>query len=272
MTRLQIKHDLEAALCDIYKGRAIDNVISYYIDAKLSAVPDITEKTLSADILKFKQGLPVQYITQTAFFYGHRFYVDAHVLIPRPETEELVYWILQDLKQSQSAHPHILDIGTGSGCIIISIAKGLESCKAEGMDVSKAALAVMMRNAEQLGIAVEAQEVNILQYEDYNICQKYDIIVSNPPYILQQEKERMDDSVVACEPDIALFVEEDDPLIFYKRILDFSKERLNSGGVLYFETSDLYHDALKEIIKEKTLSYEFKKDMQDNWRMLKVQF
>lgn len=272
MNRVEIKKQLIITLSGVYKGRELENVISYYLDAKLSSASSIELSELNEDIAKLNNGQPVQYVTNTAFFYGHRFYVDPSVLIPRPETEELVYWITQDLKNQNLDKPDILDIGTGSGCILLSIAKELPACTAYGMDVSQAALEVMCKNAEQLGIAVQALEVDILQYEKAINQRKFDIIVSNPPYILKTEMGRMDNSVVRFEPDVALYVEKDDPLIFYKRIIEFSKTQLKEGGALYFETSDLYHAALEAIAESKASSYEFKKDMQDNWRLLKMVF
>ena len=259
---------IKSALVDSVGLREAENIGKYYVDSKVEW--PIMEQQLLSDIEKMADGVPVQYITSNSFFYGKRFLVNEHVLIPRPETEELVHFIIQDYKSSSHPDLTILDIGVGSGCILLSVVSEL-GIKGIGIDVSPEALSVCQVNAHALECNVGLYCSNILV--ELPIKQPVDIIVSNPPYILKSEKQgRVQDSVDRYEPSIALYVENNDPLIFYKRIIELSEEMLVDGGHLYFETSDLFHDELRELVDSTEKEYEFKKDLQGNWRMLKIYY
>lgn len=261
----KVKLQIIAELKYDYGSREAENIARYYADAKRGA--DNSSDNISQDINLLKKGIPVQYVTGTSYFYKHEFYVDPSVLIPRPETEELVGWIISDIVEAQAID--IIDVGVGSGCILLSVIKEIDYEHAFGLDVSEAALEVFIKNAAKLDLICTPILCNILTER---IDQKFDVIVSNPPYILNTERARMDDSVVIHEPDVALFVDNDDPLIFYKAIIEFAKSNLKPEGSLYFETSDLYHEKLELLIGENNLGSEFRKDMQGNWRMLKLSF
>ena len=194
------------------------------------------EESILADKIKNQliENVPIQQITQKAFFYGYSFYVDSNVLIPRPETEELVREVLEF---NEKEDPKILDIGTGSGCIALSLKKNLPLSAVTAIDASLNALVVARRNAELLKVRTELKEVNFLSKQARNGLGVYDIIVSNPPYISYDEKEKMDKGVVSNEPHMALFVESD-PLLFYKCIVQFAKEHLASDGFIAVEINE----------------------------------
>lgn len=261
----EIKEVISERLEEIYGSREAMNIATYYIDAMRGT--DITD--FDKDLEKLESGIPVQYVCQSAYFYGTWFYVDQNVLIPRPETEELVHWILSE--SSYSIPYRILDIGSGSGCIILSLLNKLKLASGTAMEIDEQAYRIIRGNADSMGVSLEVLQSDILR-KDLPEETFYDIIVSNPPYILQEEKYRMDDVVVHHEPEKALFVEGDDPLVFYKKIIEVAEKHCDLGGCLYMETSDLYHQDLKSILDEKKYKYEFRKDLQDNWRMLKVVF
>ncbi len=208
---------------------------------------------------------PLQYILGQADFYGLKFKVDSRVLIPRPETEELVEWVLETIKTpSFSTSPCILDIGTGSGCIPITLAKKLLGAELWGLDVSSAALELAQENAELNRAQVHWLEVDILQEALWTkISPTFDVIISNPPYIPEREEELMPPQVTEFEPHLALFVSDDDPLIFYRQIARFAQQNLRTGGYLFFECNEynasevatmLSEMAWKEIVLQKDLS------------------
>lgn len=248
-----------------YSAREAENIANYYVDAKRGETLNL--EAVEKDINLLKEGSPVQYVTGKAFFYNNEFEVSPAVLIPRPETEELVDWIIKDWSNAQPIN--IMDVGVGSGCILLSILDEVPYSEAIGLDISNEALEIFIRNAKVLGHSCTCLCMDILSEEP---SLKLDVIVSNPPYILNTERERMDASVIIHEPAVALFVDNEDPLTFYKSILSLAESLLNAKGKLYFETSDLYHDSLEKLLKEKQVDYEFRKDMQGNWRMLRVIF
>ncbi len=234
---------------------------------------------------------PIQYIIGETEFYGLPFYVNQHVLIPRPETEELVEWVISDWKQEtedrrqetgdrrQKKTINILDIGTGSGCIAISLAKNLPNASVYAIDISAKALEIAKQNALLNKANVHFTENDIL---NTNVIQtpsirgknlKFDIIVSNPPYIRQLEKQEIKDNVLKHEPHVALFVENEDPLLFYDRIADFAKENLTKNGKLYFEINQYLGKETVALLKEKGLTnIELKKDLFGNDRMVRADF
>ena len=224
------------------------------------------EEMLFAEIsTRLQAGEPIQYITGTTEFYKNTHFVNPSVLIPRPETEELVDWIISD----QQFKPDLkcMDIGTGSGCIINSLALNLKG-SFTGVDVSESALTVAKRNGDALESNVVFKIVDILK--SVTRGEGFDVIVSNPPYIPFKDKVEMKRNVLDFEPDLALFVPDEDPLLFYKSIIEFSKRNLSKDGVLYFEIHEGYEDRLKVMIQEKNSRFEFRKDMQGKTRMLKI--
>lgn len=207
-------------------------------------------------------GKPIQYLTKEAPFYGLDFYVDERVLIPRPETEQLVHWVIEDNQNFAGA---ALDIGTGSGCIPITLSHHWKGAKVSGCDISEDALEVAYQNAETLGVNVELFRCDILTEE----INKYDIIISNPPYIAPSEKGEMHINVLNNEPHLALFVGGDDPLIFYKKIIE--KVRIHRSKC-YFETSEFYRKQLDTWLETQNLRYHWQCDFQGKNRLLRVTF
>jgi release factor glutamine methyltransferase len=213
---------------------------------------------------------PIQYIIGGAEFFGLPLIVDKNVLIPRPETEELVDWIAVE---NQNKEATILDIGTGSGCIAISLAKYLPKAKVYGLDVSTEALLVAEQNAALNKVDVTFVNADVLNknaweptFEDV----KFDIIVSNPPYVRILEKKLMKSNVINHEPTIALFVKDEDPLLFYRKIAQLSKLYLKVEGALYFEINEYLSDEMKEMLSfEGFKDVEIRKDIFKKDRMIK---
>lgn len=216
-------------------------------------------------IAALKHHKPIQYILGYENFCDLRFEVNECVLIPRPETQELVRWIAADNKKTGT----ILDIGTGSGCIAISLANLLPDCKIEAWDISHEALGVATRNALLNNCAVEFVLKDILTYTPSD--SKYDIIVSNPPYIKEEEKSLMEANVLHWEPQLALFVPDDDPLLFYRAIAQKALTMLNANGCLYFEINRAYGKETCAMLH--SIGYcdiELRKDFAGNDRMIKA--
>ncbi len=227
---------------------------------------------------------PVQYVLKEAWFYGLPLYVDKNVLIPRPETEELVEWIIHDVKASGlhvteksptdadlTRSLKILDAGCGSGCIALALKKNLPRAEVWGCDVSDEALNVSRRNGSELNIRVDFQGVDFLDVERQKGLPSVDILVSNPPYIPQQGAAEMKKNVVDHEPHQALFVPDEDPLVFYKALAAFGHHRLHPGGNIYCEIHEGQGNAVKELFeKQGYRSVEIRKDMQGKERMVKV--
>lgn len=210
--------------------------------------------------LKTKE--PIQYIFGETSFYGMTFKVDKNCLIPRPETEELVDWILEDPKNK------VLDIGTGSGCIAISIAKK-SNADVIALDISSDALDLAKKNAKINDVTVEFFQANLLELDK---VEKVDIIVSNPPYVLESDKQMMDSNVLDFEPHNALFVEDENPLIFYNQIIKIAKKSLNINGFIFFEIHELKANEIIDLLNDNNFSnIELKKDLQNKDRMIKAQ-
>ncbi|TCK85426.1 peptide chain release factor N(5)-glutamine methyltransferase [Albibacterium bauzanense] len=218
---------------------------------------------------ELQTGRPIQYILGYAWFYNQKFIVSEAVLIPRPETEELVSLILNENTEKGL---RVLDIGTGSGCIPISLKKHLSrGTEVVGVDISQEALNIARLNADFLACQVDFIQLDILKEEVLFIeaRQKFDIIVSNPPYITPKEKLLMHNNVLEFEPHIALFVEEDDPLVFYNAIADFAVKNLNPNGKLYFEINQLYGNQIIAMLNEKGFQHtQLRKDISSHDRMI----
>lgn len=221
---------------------------------------------------KLKTQVPVQYIIGHTEFYECKIDVDPHVLIPRQETEELVSWVINSV--DHQAPLNILDIGTGSGCIAIALAKKLPNTQVYAMDVSKEAIKLAKNNALKNDVDIKFIEHNILSSFQSNtdgIPFKWDIIVSNPPYVRQSEKQSMKSNVLMHEPEIALYVSDDNPLVFYKAICEFAKENLARNGMLFFEINQYLGKSLvSELERNNYINIELKKDISNNFRMIKA--
>ena len=202
-------------------------------------VDEDTMGTLRTMAERIANGEPLQYVTGKAEFCGMSFKVNSDVLIPRPETEELVEWIV-DVAKRKEGRVRVLDIGTGSGCIAVSIAKNVGTAQVDAWDVSEGALRTARENAASNGVDVRFERVDVLSFDGKTSNEKYDIIVSNPPYICKSEAKDMERNVLEHEPHIALFVDDDDPLLFYRRIADIGNHLLNDGGLLFYEINRQY--------------------------------
>jgi release factor glutamine methyltransferase len=210
---------------------------------------------------------PVQYVIGTAWFYNMPFKVNEAVLIPRPETEELVQWILDEKDSRKNAT--LLDIGTGSGCIPIAIKKNWPAAEVHALDVSNEALETAQANAKALDADVHFQKTNILDEKEWP-QQQFDIIVSNPPYIPVQESEMLEKNVTDWEPHLALFVPNNDPLLFYRKIAGFAMKHLSPGGVLYFECHQQFASQVAAMLEKEGFAATLKQDLFGNERMVKA--
>lgn len=209
---------------------------------------------------------PIQQIIGHSYFYDQKFKVTEDVLIPRGETEELVDWIIKDHKGAKNLS--VVDIGTGSGAIAITLALELNEADVTAIDISEKALAVAKENAYCLGTNIKFHHSDIL---NSSLNGKYDIIVSNPPYITKREMELMRNNVLKYEPHTALFVEDSDPLIFYRRIAELARESLRENGALYFEINEDYGSECCEMLKSVGFkNIELRKDLNSKDRMIKI--
>lgn len=224
--------------CDILGQSNVD----YYLckDIDLSGNEEEKVKSILQRLEKYE---PIQYIEGKKYFSGREFFVRQGVLIPRPETEELVELAAQACKPDAK----ILDIGTGSGCIAISLSKKLPEAEVHAWDISEVALEVAKQNNEQLSASVHFEQHDILTYQATGE-EAFDLIISNPPYIAESEKAEMEPNVLAWEPSIALFVPDNDPLLFYRRIGELALRMLTPNGKLFFEINRAYGDATKQLL------------------------
>ncbi len=233
---------------------------------KFNDLSDKKKQNIISIVKRLQNNEPIDYILGHSEFYGLQFKVSPSVLIPRPETEELVEWILMESKQT---NPHILDIGTGSGCIAITLAKKLKNATVDAWDISDKALEVAQCNAITNEVCVNFSEVDVLKPP--TLIKYFDIIVSNPPYIKEMEKKVMSRNVLDFEPQLALFVPNTDALIFYNKIADIAQQWLNRNGLLYFEINQTNGPEVVQLLKEKGfVNVELKKDMSGNDRMVRA--
>jgi len=252
------------------------NDVTNLSKAQIKAFPEkeitIEQSTKLGHILDcLKTGEPIQYILGHTEFYGLPFKVDPSVLIPRPETEELVEWILNYVNSSQLANMNILDVGTGSGCIAISLKKNLPDASISAIDISIKALYIANQNADLNNVKINFIEADILNLKSQISNLKSDIIVSNPPYVTQQDKTQMHTNVTDFEPHTALFVPEDDPLLFYNAIADYALDNLTHNGLLFFEINESLGKETVELLESKGFkNNELRKDMSGRDRMIKT--
>ena len=240
----------------------VRNKIPYLTCTQLEDLDTITER--------LKQNEPVQYVLGEAWFAGMKFKVNKHVLIPRPETEELVDWVVKQyaIDTRQLA---IIDIGTGSGCIPITLKKKLPEAKVSAIDVCSEALFTATENGIALDAEVDLMLLDFLDEEKWKELGQYDVIISNPPYVRQSEVNTMHTRVKDFEPHLALFVPDTDAWLFYKKLANFSLQHLSPGGSLFVEINEALGESIINLFKEKGLiNIELRKDMQGKDRMIRA--
>ncbi len=241
------------------------------IDTVLKSAFEISQEQfnlLESATNKLQKEEPIQYILGKTEFYGLPFFVNEHVLIPRPETEELIEWIIEKVTStSLSDQNNILDIGTGSGCIPITLKKKLSKANITSIDVSEIAIEVAIKNAELNNVEINFIHQNILNTSELH--KKFDLIVSNPPYVRELEKDEIKNNVLENEPHLALFVEDHNPLLFYDKIADLAKEFLLENGLLFFEINQYLAKETVELLEAKGYkNIELRKDLFGNDRMI----
>ena len=281
----EIKNIFHLELDAIYGKDEVNSffylLIEHYFDLErfvLAIQPELIidkeqETVIFQALSKLKLEKPIQHIIGTAYFMDLDFKVNEHVLIPRPETEELVRWILDDVKDVKQSLT-ILDMGTGSGCIPISLDKNLTNAKVFGLDISTEVLKVADENNRLLGASVNFFNADILSLDKETaikeLDQKFDIIISNPPYVRELEKEEMQNNVIDHEPGLALFVPDEDPLKFYSAVVNFAADHLSEDGCLYLEINQyLGKEKMSLLEKSNFKTIELRKDMFGNDRMIK---
>ena len=284
MTLLELRSKFLIDLKDFYPKTEILSfyflLIEYHlglkkVDISLSPEKELTPKEselIFSALYRLKKEEPIQYIIGETAFYGLTFKVDHNVLIPRPETEELVDWIIKDSNKYQSLR--ILDIGTGSGCIAISLAKHLPNAEVYALDISKKALQVAEYNAKNNKVSIQFIEQDILKT---NVTLKgtdnlqFDIIVSNPPYVTESEKAAIKKNVLAFEPHSALFVDDTNPILYYEAIVMFAKKNIRKEGKLFFEINQYLSNVITQMLEKNGLTQiELRKDLYGNDRMIKA--
>lgn len=268
---LQIINELAAA----FDKEEADRLARFLLEDLVGFDPVISVEMLKVVEIATKKlirGEPLQYVTNLAHFYGYEYYVDPAVLIPRPETEELIYQVLQYAKSINKEHPRIIDIGTGSGCIPITIKKENARCEIAAVDVSNEALRVAIHNANALGTPITFYYCNVLSDRVATPAKPFDIIVSNPPYIPTSELSVMGDSVVQHEPHLALFTDDENGLVFYQRIADLTDDWLADDGAVFLELNEYHALKIKDIYMRNGsfTSVEIINDMQGKPRILKA--
>ena len=268
----------EEKLSETFSNREIKLIARSFISKRLGwdssdFVSRKEEKVSESDLLFFRQkinqlltGIPFQYVLGETFFYNVLLKTDKRALIPRPETEELVDWIVSDHNKEQGLR--ILDIGTGSGCIPLAIKSALPDAKVIGLDVDIEAMSLANENAISLDLDVEFLQHDILSKD--GLTKEWDIIVSNPPYIPVKEKSQMAKHVLEHEPELALFTTDDNPLVFYEKIADFAVEKLSKNGWLYLEIHESKAESVIQILENRKFKETtVRKDLQGKDRMIR---
>lgn len=272
------------ALYNLYDNREAANIADLVIEQvtglrridrimhKNNPIALPAQQQLAACTQQLLQHTPVQYVLHEAWFAGLPFYVDEHVLIPRPETEELVEWIAALYTPTQNnvqKAVRLLDVGTGSGCIPIALKTKFNSWQVHALDVSAGALQVAQKNATALGAEVHFYQADILNTQYWQALPVFDVIVSNPPYIRQSEEADMRNNVTRFEPHTALFVPDEDALLFYRQITAFAAQHLIPGGRLFFEINESFGAEVCALLAGSGFTgVTLKQDMQDKNRMV----
>jgi release factor glutamine methyltransferase len=274
--------DLVNTLTPQYDAREAASIARWlfddYFNVKANQPNDelLFDSLLSTDFESIKKrlvnGEPIQYITGFSWFYGLKLKVNPNVLIPRPETEELVEWVLATAGKRQGVK--VLDIGTGSGCIPVTLKVKNPNLDVSAVDISEGALITASRNAFRHNADIDFKTIDILNENTWTELAQFDIIVSNPPYIPNTEKQLMERNVLAFEPELALFVEDDNALIFYEKIAKFAQKHLNTEGSLsslFFECNQ--YNALEVVAMLQKIGFkdvELRQDMSGNDRMIRA--
>ncbi|MBK5202271.1 MAG: peptide chain release factor N(5)-glutamine methyltransferase [Prolixibacteraceae bacterium] len=269
-------------LSDLYSKNETEGLIRYIFEyIKKYSVSDLIihdrdklsdkERNMVKKIVsELKSHKPIQYILNETEFYGLPFKVNNNVLIPRPETEELVDWIV---KENIDFKGSVLDVGTGSGCIAVSLKKKLKDSDVYGIDISEKALIVAQSNALLNEVNVSFIKKDILNISNYDSLPKFDIIVSNPPYVTEKEKDKMQDNVLKYEPFSALFVPDDDPLKFYRALADTGQKKLNENGKIFWEINENYgKDCMRLLEKFHFYNIRLRKDIRGKDRMISAEY
>jgi release factor glutamine methyltransferase len=294
MTSREAQQELKAMLATIYDSREAAHITEWVLEditghsridrimheAELS---DDQEEIYRQYFARLADATPVQYVLGHAWFMGQRFRVNEDVLIPRPETEELVGWIIDEAAggrrqagggrrqagggRQQDAPLTIIDIGTGSGCIPIMLKKNIPEANIHGVDVSADALEIAQSNATHLDAKVQFHKIDILDESQWSSLPMADIIVSNPPYVPLSDKGSMARHVLDHEPHLALFVPDEDPLLFYRTIIQFAEKKLKPGGLIFFET---HHELASKLMLLAGGKSELRKDLSGKDRMVKI--
>ena len=267
-------------LTTVYDADEAKAIVRYVLDVrfslswadilcgKLTQMDDNQQTELEDMMQRLEKAEPVQYVLGTTDFCGRSFHVAPGVLIPRPETAELCQWIIEDLTKCQT--PCVLDIGTGSGCIAITLALDIPQAQVTAWDISEEALAIASENAKNLGADVTFEHHDILDTSLHAHSASLDLIVSNPPYICDKERSAMAQNVLSYEPHQALFVPDNDPLRFYRAIGHYATKALKPGGSLYFELNPLYAEETADMLKTQGFGQtEIRQDQFDKQRFLK---
>ncbi len=287
MTTEQCYNDFLKKITSIYDSREAANITDWVfenttglkrweraINKDVELKKNMLQK-LRSYLHELLQHKPVQYVLHEAWFYKMKFYVDEYVLIPRPETEELVEWIVEDARNSknniQNGGFKILDVGTGSGCIAASIKKELTNSNVTALDVSIEALSVAKKNAEALETKIYFLEIDFLNESLWNLLSVYDLIVSNPPYIPENENNKLATNITAFEPGIALFVK-NDPFLFYDKIARFAQSHLKPNGKIFAEIHEDFSKEIQKIFLQYNFETEIRKDIYGKKRMIKATF
>lgn len=282
MTTAEIYNDFKSKLKSIYDDREAENISDWVFENvtrlkkwqrrenKNKELPETDSEKVKSYLQQLLKHKPVQYVLNEAWFYKMKFYVNENVLIPRPETEELVEWIISDFKKETYSKPiNIIDIGTGSGCIPIALKKELPKANITAMDVSEKALSVAKKNTINLDAKINFLALDFLNEDEWKMLSPPDIIVSNPPYIPFNEKQILSKNVTDFEPEIALFVENNDPFIFYKKIAAFAKSHLKENGKIYVEVHEEYASEVRNMFENAGFISQIKKDIYGKERMVR---
>ena len=273
LRKLQTIYDLDEA--SVMAGWVFENKAGLkrsdiLKDPELILDIDTIEK-LNYTLQRLLQHEPVQYILGETLFCNLKLKVNKHVLIPRPETEELVEWIIEDeKKENHENHLFIADIGTGSGCIPIALKKKLSAAHITAIDISKEAMTIAKENAIDNDVKIDFMQLDFLDESSWAGLQKFDIIVSNPPYIPVSEKEKLDKNVTLFEPHTALFVPDHSPLLFYEKIALFAKKHLKKDGKIYAETHEEFANATAHVFSKQFQQVELRQDIFGKNRMIKA--
>jgi protein-(glutamine-N5) methyltransferase, release factor-specific len=277
MNYSQIKKIFHQQLKEIYIENEIDSLFFIALEyvtsiSKIEYILQKEEEISEEKLIELKfileeltKNKPIQYITKNAYFYGLNFYVNEKVLIPRQETNELVDWVLMSVTHSKPIK--ILDIGTGSGCIAITLKKNLPLSEVFAIDISNEAIQVAQKNANDNEVEINFSQKNILEIND--LKNNFDIIISNPPYVRELEKLEMAPNVLDNEPHLALFVPDNNPLLFYEKITEIALKNLTEDGMLFFEINQYLSEETKKMIENKGFkNVTLRKDLQENYRMI----